>query len=81
MVGRDTDVKGGVEYKPLLNELDQAVWVGSTMWECVAALSQLSNEGIIAVVDHLLKCMDDADMYGEWAKRVSDGYHRDYESN
>jgi hypothetical protein len=57
------------------------VQVVTTVGQCVSAIMDLPNEEIIEVVDDLLKVMDDADLYGEWAKRISDGYRRGYETN
>ena len=48
---------------------------------CVLAIMSQSNETIMQVVDDLLDVMDDADLYREWAKKVSDGYVFEYGTN
>ena len=77
----DTDSEGKVVERNPITTFERDVLVVTNVGQCVAAIGELSNEQIMMVVDDLLKVMDDDDLYREWAKKVSDGYRYEYETN
>jgi len=51
------------------------------LWEVVSNMGWLPDEIIMMVVDELLTCIDDADLYDNWAKKIHDEYaYREKES-